>query len=301
MSAIATLEEIGISEIRLRDAMDITSNTYLKLMVAEKADQSEVDALGERMDAAELKITPDAIVSTVTGSQQYQDDLASVSVSGSGIEMIVGTQTTSTASWTGVSAMFELKDGVQIAFWLPQSSGANVTLNLTLADGSTTGAIPCYFSAGTRLGTQYSAGNVIRLTYRENAKYYSSTIAKGWWADANYNTDTYDRIRHGTVKAKETCAYFRLIVSDSEGYYSCPEDRHLAIPYDMVLAADMDELNFLATRLGQLDAAEIAELNAALQNPRGGFESIGQIIDYTENVDYYVHLPDVMSAGQLGD
>ena len=201
------------------NAMDITSNTYLKLMVAEKADQSEVDALGERMDAAELKITPDAIVSTVTGSQQYQEDLASISLSGSGVEMIVGTQTASTASWTGVSAMSELKDGVQIAFWLPQSSGANVTLNLTLADGSTTGAIPCYFSAGTRLGTQYSAGNVIRLTYRENAKYYSSTIAKGWWADANYNTDTYDRIRHGTVKAKETCAYFRLIVSDSEGYY----------------------------------------------------------------------------------
>lgn len=60
------------------NAMDITSNTYLKLMVAEKADQSEVDALGERMDAAELKITPDAIVSTVTGSQQYQEDLASI-------------------------------------------------------------------------------------------------------------------------------------------------------------------------------------------------------------------------------
>ena len=60
------------------NAMDITSNTYLKLMVTEKADQSEVDALGERMDAAELKITPDAIVSTVTGSQQYQEDLASI-------------------------------------------------------------------------------------------------------------------------------------------------------------------------------------------------------------------------------
>ncbi|HAQ0313325.1 TPA: DUF4316 domain-containing protein [Enterococcus faecium] len=83
--------------------------------------------------------------------------------------------------------------------------------------------------------------------------------------------------------------------------YSYPEDRHLAIPYDMVLAADVDELNFLAARLGQLDAAEIAELNAALQNPRGGFENIGQIIDYTENVDYYVHLPDVRGDGQLGD
>ena len=36
------------------NAMDITSNTYLKLMVSGKADQSAVDALDERMDAAEL-------------------------------------------------------------------------------------------------------------------------------------------------------------------------------------------------------------------------------------------------------
>ena len=69
----------------------------------------------------------------------------------------------------------------------------------------------------------------------------------------------------------------------------------------MVLAADVDELNFLAARLGQLDAAEIAELNAALQNPKGGFASIGQIIDFTENADYYVHLPDVHTTAALGD
>ena len=69
----------------------------------------------------------------------------------------------------------------------------------------------------------------------------------------------------------------------------------------MVLAADVDELNFLAARLGQLDAAEIAELNAALQNPKGGFASIGQIIDFTENANYYVHLPDVHTAAALGD
>lgn len=83
--------------------------------------------------------------------------------------------------------------------------------------------------------------------------------------------------------------------------FSYPEDRHLAIPYDMVLAADVDELNFLAARLEKLDVAALAELNAALQNPRGGFESIGQIIDYADNVDYFVHLPDVQSPGQLGD
>ncbi|WP_300369496.1 LPD25 domain-containing protein, partial [uncultured Subdoligranulum sp.] len=83
--------------------------------------------------------------------------------------------------------------------------------------------------------------------------------------------------------------------------FSYPEDRRLAIPYDMVLAADVDELNFLAARLEKLDVAALAELNAALQNPRGGFESIGQIIDYADNVDYFVHLPDVQSPGQLGD
>ena len=82
--------------------------------------------------------------------------------------------------------------------------------------------------------------------------------------------------------------------------YSCPEDRHLALPYDMVLAADVDELNFLAARLETLDAAALAELNAVLQNPRGGFENIGQIIDYADNVDYFVHIPDVQTTAQLG-
>ena len=83
--------------------------------------------------------------------------------------------------------------------------------------------------------------------------------------------------------------------------FSYPEGQRLALPYDMVLAADVDELNFLAAQLGQLDAAEIAELNAALQNPKGGFASIGQIINFTENVDYYVHLPDLHTAAALGD
>ena len=42
-------------------AMDITSNTYLKLMVSGKADKEELDALGQRMASAEQKITPQAI------------------------------------------------------------------------------------------------------------------------------------------------------------------------------------------------------------------------------------------------
>ena len=139
------------------NAMDITSNTYLKLMVSGKADKEDLDALNERVSAAELKLTEDAIVAAVTGSDRYKEDLAAIAASGSGPELVVGTQTSYTAAWTGNAGFAALHDGQQITYWLPAASGNNVTLDLTLSDGSATGAIPCYFGGSTRLGTQYAA------------------------------------------------------------------------------------------------------------------------------------------------
>ena len=83
--------------------------------------------------------------------------------------------------------------------------------------------------------------------------------------------------------------------------YRSPQERPIKLPRDLVLSADVDELNFLAARLEKLDAAELSELNAALTNPQSDFHSIGQITDYPDNVDFYVHLPDVKGTGQLGD
>ena len=83
--------------------------------------------------------------------------------------------------------------------------------------------------------------------------------------------------------------------------YRSPQEHPVKLPRDLVLSADVDELNFLAARLEKLDAAELAELNAALTSPQSDFHSIGQIIDYPDNVDFYVHLPDVTGTGQLGD
>ena len=83
--------------------------------------------------------------------------------------------------------------------------------------------------------------------------------------------------------------------------YRSPQERPVKLPRDLVLSADVDELNFLAARLEKLDTAELAELNAALTSPQSDFHSIGQIIDYPDNVDYFVHLPDVTGTGQLGD
>ena len=116
--------------INALNAMNITSNTYLRLMVAGKADKDDMDALNERISAAELKLTEDSIVSTVRGSQQYKDDLAGISVSASGPEFIVGTQTVATANWTGVASFSELKDGQQITYWLPTTGGTNVRLGV---------------------------------------------------------------------------------------------------------------------------------------------------------------------------
>ena len=82
--------------------------------------------------------------------------------------------------------------------------------------------------------------------------------------------------------------------------YSDNDDRHIALPYDMVCAADVDSLNFLAARLEQLDPAELPKLNAALQQKQG-FENMGQVIDFTYNVDYFVHIPEVQNSRELGD
>ena len=83
------------------------------------------------------------------------------------------------------------------------------------------------------------------------------------------------------------------------GFSDDPE-KHIALPNEMVCAASVDELNFLAARIEQLDPAEIGKLNAALQQ-KNGFENIGQVIDFTYNVDFYVHIPEVHTYRDLGD
>ena len=84
------------------------------------------------------------------------------------------------------------------------------------------------------------------------------------------------------------------------GYFA-EEEKRFAIPYNMVLASNVDELNFLASRLETLSTGERTELNAVLQALQSELFSIGRITDFPENVDYYVHLPDVHGPAQLGD
>ena len=71
------------------------------------------------------------------------------------------------------------------------------------------------------------------------------------------------------------------------GGFSAPEEKPLELPEDLIKAASVDELNFLAAQLQKLDAVELAELNAAMQSP-AKMQTIGQLLDYAENTDCFV-------------
>lgn len=71
------------------------------------------------------------------------------------------------------------------------------------------------------------------------------------------------------------------------GGFSTPEGKPLELPEDLIRAASVDELNFLAAQLQKLDAVELAELNAAMQSP-AKIQTIGQLLDYAENTDCFV-------------
>lgn len=71
------------------------------------------------------------------------------------------------------------------------------------------------------------------------------------------------------------------------GGFSAPEGKPLELPEDLIRAASVDELNFLAAQLQKLDSVELAELNAAMQSP-AKMQTIGQLLDYAENTDCFV-------------
>ena len=83
-----------------------------------------------------------------------------------------------------------------------------------------------------------------------------------------------------TEKLQEALREIGISVDNPQAFflygYRSPQERPVKLPRDLVLSADVDELNFLAARLETLDAAALAELNAALQNPKGALKVSGR-------------------------
>lgn len=131
---------------------------------------------------------------------------------------VKGTQTASTGSWTGnLPDVAELYNGLTIDYWLPFAGSGNATLNLTLKDNVTTGAVNCYYSGTSRLTTHIGANNIIRLTYQTVT--ISGTEYTGWWATKAY-LDGNDRAcylyHHGAWVANSVIYRYQLLFQMDE-------------------------------------------------------------------------------------
>lgn len=131
-------------------------------------------------------------------------------VSRATVEVIIGTQTAATGAWTGNASFESLKSGQVINYWLPWNGSGNATLNLTLPNGTTTGAKNVYIVNGTRCTTHISGGNFIQMVYLENA-IRSGTKYTGWWINAAYNSDTYNRVRYQVSVTAEAAMAVGLV------------------------------------------------------------------------------------------
>ena len=141
-------------------------------------------------------------------------------------EFIRGTNTAAGAALTGVTKDAALYEGKHIFFRLAYAAANNATLNLTLADGTTTGAIPVFFSGGTRLSTHFGAGQIISMTYM--------AAENRWQVDGDYyQTNTTGNLSHSSyIKAQTACTNGHIIVGKAgTGYNNLAE----GITYDVAV------------------------------------------------------------------
>ena len=70
------------------------------------------------------------------------------------IPVIESTHEADNGAWAGTAPFNTLRDGQVIFFHLLKTPSGSVSLTLTLANGTKTAAIPCYYNNGTtRLNT----------------------------------------------------------------------------------------------------------------------------------------------------
>lgn len=156
--------------------------------------------------------------------QDNKDLVTKEYVDGRVIHSVIGTQTASTGSWTGVIDVPALYDGLTIAYYLPYAGSGNATLNLTLSGGGTTGAVNCYYNANNRLTTHFSVGTVIYMTYWSAGSIKVSgtaTTDNRWVSLADYNSDGtgyYTRKIYPNIKAGSTKIFpYTLIMQLPDG------------------------------------------------------------------------------------
>lgn len=154
------------------------------------------------------------------GSSTYE--IPTGSEYGQPFYFVKGTQTAKTGAWTGVIDAPALYDGMTIAYYLPYAGDGNATLNLTLSDGTTTGAVDCYYTAATRLTTHYGAGSTIILTYWSAGSISVSGTAttNNRWSRCDYDSTITYRLSdyYGLYKAYTALYDYQICLTKDEQY-----------------------------------------------------------------------------------
>ena len=142
-----------------------TANAYMK----NKVDFSSVYEV--------MSVTPDTTNSTKAIYADYANQ----------VEYITSTHGTSTSTWTGTSnVLTTLQQGTIIYYRLDQDpTSSNVTLNLTLANGSTTGA-KNVFIAGTQVTNQFPKTSVLHMIYTGYAWHVINPVPNTTTATVTY-------------------------------------------------------------------------------------------------------------------
>lgn len=141
-----------------------------------------------------------------------------------GQEFIVGTQTSSTSLWKGNTIQDSIYEGMCVNYFVPVAcTSTAITLELTLPDGTTTGAIPVRRNAGsTATSTHIGVGSVVQLTLLLNRTVGSTSYEKVWrmneWYDSNTNTTGYQLRTNSTVmNVSDTARYYKLYFTSANG------------------------------------------------------------------------------------
>ena len=150
-------------------------------------------------------------------------------------EYIVGTHgTTATPTWTGKSTKINSLQAGQVIFFKMTSAGTSAgnTLNLTLADGTTTtGAKNIYYNAGARLTTHFPQNTILCMVYD----------GFSWICTAIQNTNNYDRIStYGQVvngESSQIVANTLICGKSDKKYYKLANGVVFDIRYPIVLLA----------------------------------------------------------------
>lgn len=154
---------------------------------------------------------------TLIGEVVAPDITGTLHGTSEGIPLVIGTQTVSTNAFTGDAPTISgLYDGLQIMYYLPVAgTSTSATLNLKLKDGTTTGAIPCYYQSSTRLTTHLVTYGVGTFIYRTS----NGTITTpGWWMQTTYHADTYDRVYYSNaIQAAAAIYRYKWLCQDLKG------------------------------------------------------------------------------------